>query len=111
MRLAKKFFIPLADSPEQEQRVYGAIKKHLGTLLGAEFSERRIRFLRWKHDGKNYTAEVGNVTSANEGLVIAILYEPKRKLYHVCTPTRGVAEGMSILAGGDFVIDCEDFDE
>jgi hypothetical protein len=106
-----KFHIPAADSPEQEARVYDSIKKHLGQELGAQFSDRRIRTLWWHHDGKEYTAEVGKTTSFNGEMVIAILYEQLRDLYHVCTPNRGVIRGGSILAGGHTVSVHEDFDK
>ncbi len=105
-----KFFIPGADSPESEQKVYEAIKLHLGEGLGANFSDRRIRILQWRHDGKRYEAEVGKITPFNNELVIAILYDPARKLYHVCTHNRGVARDTSILAGEWSVMGVIDFD-
>jgi hypothetical protein len=104
-----KFFIPGADSPEQEQRVYDSIKAHLGKELGATFSDQRIYSLRWKNDGRDYLAEVGKPTDFNGELVIAILLEQQRKMFHVCTPNRGVVRGMPILAGL-FVTDLDTFD-
>lgn len=105
-----KFYIPGAESPESEQSVYNAIKLHLKQGLSADFSERRIRKLRWWYDGNQYDAEVGKPTSFNGELVIAILYEPLRDLYHICTPNRGVFRDISILAGGSAVMDVIDFD-
>ena len=107
-----KFFIPAADSPEAAEQVYGAIKQFLSEHAGAKFSDRRICFLRWWHESKEYIAEVGKPTPFNGEIVVAILYEddPGRKLYHVCTGNRGVVRGMSILAGGDCVMDSTDFD-
>ena len=105
-----KFFIPAAKDAEQERSVYGGIKKFLGEELGAEISERKVRCLRWHHEGKSHEAEVGKETGFNRELVIAILYEPSRKLYHVCTPNRGVLRGMSIQAGEWSVTDSYDFD-
>lgn len=101
---AMKFFIPMADSPEEATRVYAGIKKFLGENLGATFSDRKVRVLEWRHDGVDYTAEVGKPTDFNGELVIAILDQPvpheaNRHLYHVCTPTRGVRGGISILVG------------
>jgi hypothetical protein len=101
-----KFFIPAADSSESEQRVYDAIKLH----LGVDFSERRIRLLKWLHNSNQYEAEVGKSTSFNKELVIAILYDSSRKLYYVCTPSRGVVQGDSILASETSVINVIDFD-
>jgi hypothetical protein len=105
-----KFFIPVAEDKEQEQRVYSAIKEFLGKELGAHFDDRRVRAVRYVHDGKEHYAEVGNRHAINGELVIAILYEPGRKLYHICTTNRGVVRGGSILVGEHSVIGVEDFD-
>jgi hypothetical protein len=105
-----KFFIPGANAAEQEQQVYSGIKTFLGKELGAQFSDRRVHILRWRHDGKEYEAEVGKTTNFNGEVVIAILYETQRDLYHVCTSNRGVVCNMSILAGGHSVKNCVDFD-
>lgn len=105
-----KFFIPAADSATSEQKMYEAIKLHLGEGLGAKFSERRIRILQWRHDGKQYEAEVGKITLFNNELVFAILYDPSRKLYHVCTQNRGVERDQSILAGEWSIKGVIDFD-
>ena len=102
-----KFFIPAADSAKSEKMVYEAIKLH----LGGEFSDRRIRILQWRHNGEQYEAEVGKVTSFNNEIVIAILYAPSQKLYHVCTPNRGVVRGISILAGEHSVFGMIEFDK
>lgn len=42
--------------------------------------------------------------------VYAILYEPGRRLFHVCSPTRGVFRGGSILVGENEVTGFQDFD-
>lgn len=105
-----KFFIPAAESPEKEQEVYNAIKEFLGKELGASFSDRRVRVLRWVHEGTEHEAEVGKATAFNGEVVVAILYEPARNLYHVCTLNRGVVRGTSILAGEPSVTGCVDFD-
>jgi len=104
------FFVPDAESSEQRDRVYAAIKDFLGKELGAVFSQRRLYSLRWSHNGIEYEARVGDVTAFNGELVIAILHEPARDLYHVCTPTRGVAGGGSILAGDKSVASVREFD-
>jgi hypothetical protein len=107
--LDEAFFIPAADSPEQAQKVYDSIKQHLGDGLGAAFSNRRVARLRWRHDGVEYEAVVGQKTSFNGEVVVAILYEDLRRLYHVCTPSRGVIRGGSILAGSHDVLGATDF--
>jgi hypothetical protein len=106
-----KFFIPYAKDKEQEQNVYDATRKFLSEELGAEFTDRKIFSLRYHHDGKSYYAEVGKEHGLNGEPVIAILYEDMRKLYHVCTPNRGVARGMSILVGSHEVEEVVDFDK
>jgi hypothetical protein len=108
-----KFFIPAAESAERADQVYAAIKTHVGEGMmgGTTFADRKVRFLRWQHDGNEHEAEVGKATSFNGELVIAILYEPARNLYHVCTPNRGVLRDISILAGGASVLEARDFTE
>lgn len=95
-----RLFVPMARSAEEAAAVYSAIKAHLRENLGARFSSRKVRSLRWSHEGSKHEAEVGKPTSFNGEIVIAILYEPKRNLYHVCTPNRGFLRDMSILIGG-----------
>jgi hypothetical protein len=94
----------------QEQHVYDGIKKFLSEELGAVFSDRQISSLTYVHEGKDYYAEVGKTHALNGERVIAILYEDARELYHVCTPNRGVARGISILVGLNDVRFARDFD-
>lgn len=98
-----QFFIPATNSIHERDEVYQAIKQHVGQGESERFSEKRIRFLKWAHDGKHYEAEVGTTTSFNGETVCAILHEPKRSLYHVCTPNRGVLRALPILASAPFV--------
>jgi hypothetical protein len=105
-----KFFVPAAKDKAQERQVYQAIKESLSNELGAVFDNRRVFRLRYVHEGKEYYAEVGKPHDLNGEPVVAILYEPGRSLYHVCTTNRGVAGGMSILVGGHSVRLSEDFD-
>jgi hypothetical protein len=105
-----KFFIPAADNPEMEASVYSSIRQHLTTELGADFNDRKIHSLDWHHNGEPQYAEVGKPTRINGELVVAILYEPGRRLYHVCTPNRGVVRGGSILAGETWQTSARDFE-
>ena len=105
-----KFFIPAAEDEKQKQSVYNAIKQFLGEELGAKFDDRKIFKLQYIHDGKQYYAEVGKIDQVNGEHIIAILHEPLRRLYHVCTKNRGVVRGMSILVGENEVISYEDFE-
>ncbi|RJR51416.1 MAG: hypothetical protein C4576_03690 [Desulfobacteraceae bacterium] len=106
-----RFFVPGARSPEEASAVYLAIKKHIRKGLKSHVSGRKVKSLKWRHEGKSHEAVVGKTTRFNNEPVIAILYEPKRDLYHVCTPTRGVLRGMSILAGRRSVSEVSDFEK
>jgi len=105
-----KFFIPTVKDKAKEDQVYMRIKKLLKNELGAFTSERRIFKLAHRYKGKEYIAEVGKIHPLNREPVIAIIYEGNRKIYYICTPTRGVIRGMPILCGGDHVISFEDFE-
>lgn len=105
-----KFFIPAAKDKAQEQNVYEGTRTFLSQELGATFTDRKVFSLRYRHEGKDYYAEVGKLHSLNGEHVIAILYEDLRSLYHVCTPNRGVLRGMSILVGQHEVKEAVDFD-
>ena len=105
-----KFFIHAAKDKEEEQSVYSAIKEFLGKELDARFDDRKVQKLHYVHDGKEYYTEVGQPHTLNGEPVIAILHEPGRNLYHVCTTNRGVVRGISILVGEHLVRSMEDFD-
>ena len=55
-------------------------------------------------------AEVGKPTTFNGETVVAILHEPERNLYHICTPNRGVIRDLSILASGPHITEISDFE-
>jgi len=105
-----KFFIPAADNEEQEKKVYQSIKGHITSGAPGTISERMIFSLNYMHDGTNYQAEVGKAEKPNGELVIAILYDETRDLYHVCTPNRGVVRGGPIMVGAHDVLSVTDFD-
>lgn len=105
-----KFFIPHAEDTNQGSRVYSGIKDFLGNGLNATFSDRKIFSLSYTHNGQKLYAEVGKIDPLEGEEVIAILYEPGRRLYHICTPNRGVIRGMSILAGESDVRSVVDFE-
>lgn len=91
-----KFFLPAADSPEQEERVLNAI----ADFTGFSIPSPRIYSLTFVHEGNIFTATVGERAPHNEaGPVIAILEQPKSRLFAVCTQDRGVIRGGPILVG------------
>lgn len=105
-----KFFLPAATTDEMRDSAYQQIRAHLAKELGAELSLRRIQWLAYKHNGKNFAAEVGKEESGGEGVVIAILFDQIRSLYLICTPERGVVRGAPILVGSHDVQGVTDFD-
>lgn len=106
-----KFFIPEAASEERALKIYSAIKENIIQQCGAKFSDRKIFKLHYKHDGKKYFSEIGSQEEPDGELVVAILFDDMRNVYHVCTPNRGVARGSSILVGEHEVLSVTDFVE
>ncbi len=105
-----KFFIPFAESEAEAQREYAALKHCAAGREVESLSERKIHSLRYRHNGRKYYARVGKVHAANQELVLAILYDPPRDLYLICTPTRGGWSGSPLLVGGPSVTTVADFD-
>jgi hypothetical protein len=110
LRKNMKFFIPAAASEVEAEGVYGAVKAHLAQERGANVSPRRIRSLQYVHNGKNYSAVVGEEESGGLGIVVTILFDVTRSLYLVCTPHRGVIRGSPILVGEHDVRAVTDFE-
>ncbi len=106
-----KFFIPAAKNEQNAELLYSSLKKRLSQTVGTDFDDRRIYQLNFSHEGKDYSAKVGETTDFNHELVIAILHSPGRDLYQVCTPNRGVERGISILVGGHAVAFSSDFEK
>ena len=106
-----KFFLPHAESKEQADQVYASIRSFLCEELGAIFDDRKIFRLTYRQQGTSCSMEVGHLYPLNEEPVIAILYEPGKNRYHVCTPTRGVIRGRSIPVEGHVVEAVVEFDE
>ena len=101
-----KFFIPAADNAEQSLRIEFSIREHLG-----QASDRRI-FRLWFRDNKSTVkAEVNKTCHINGERIELILYDDVRKLYSICTHSRGVAFGGPILVGEREVTEFLDFDE
>jgi hypothetical protein len=107
-----KFFIPVAKNKEvQQEEVYMQIRRHMAEGLRPKFDSRRVYKLRYTHDGKEHYAEVGMPHSQNGEPVIAIFHESGRRLYYICTPSRGVLGGeVPILVGEGNVLSWEDFE-
>ena len=104
------FFVPAADSPEEAERVYDAVRNFVAESMGGPLDPDRIFAIRYRHDGKNYLAEVGRPDPRIGQPVVAILKESNYPLYFVCTLDRGVARGEPILVGENEVTSRIDFD-
>jgi len=89
--------------------VYAWIRQNLATNMGAAFDDRRIWRVEWREDC-HQLAEVGEKSALNGEHVVAILYEPERKLYHICTPTQGVIAEPSLVVPAQYVIDVAEFE-
>ncbi len=105
-----KFFVPFAENKEQEANFYESIIEFVGrTMAVSKFDERKVRSLEFKKGHKNIKAEVGKYIELNSEIVIAILYDHCRKTYHICTPSRGVVRGESMIIQESTVIKVDDF--
>jgi len=71
---------------------------------------KKIFFIKINSNNQIIKVEVGKNTHINGEMVIAILYEPYRKIFLICTPSHGVVRGKSIMVPESIVIEIEDFD-
>ena len=104
------FFIPGAENPDQAEEIYSGIREFLTHESEARLTDRRVFSLDWIYEGRAHTAVVGQNTTFNGELVVAILYDEGGKLYHVCTQTGGVNVGQSLPVGEWAVKDVINFE-
>ena len=104
-----KFFLPHASSPEEAESVLSGICEFVGAAVPA----KRIHMLRFTHNGKEYSVEVGKPApgyyfhqAEGEEVIAIIPGEP----YKICTPNRGVLRGEPIMVGQHAVISAWHFD-
>jgi hypothetical protein len=105
-----KFFLPVAKDAAEAERVYEGIRKFHTEQMGASLSARRIYSLRGTHNGKRFTATVGQPFESLGEVVIAILLDETRQCYLICTPNRGVLRDMPYLSGNNEIDYDEDFE-
>jgi hypothetical protein len=105
-----KFFIPAAKDAAQAEEVYEGIRKFNSEQMGTTLSPRRIYYLSGVHDGKPFTATVGEMFERLREVVVAILLDTKRDVYFICTANRGVIRGEPYLSGAHEIRDSEDFE-
>lgn len=102
-----EFFVPHASTPEQAEEVWEATRKFAAETMEREIGIRRIFRLHYRHNGDELVAEVGKPEAlAGEPVLVILEADP----YLICTPNRGVARGMPILAGAGAVSRVVDFD-
>jgi hypothetical protein len=99
---SQKFFIPGASSEEEALRIYGRLKNRLAEMSGAKLAGDRIFRIVHRLGQATMTAEVGRPHPHAGQTVVAILFEPRRNRFHVCTPTPGVNPTIPVR--------CEDVD-
>lgn len=102
-----RFFIPGVSSSDEAERLYEATRKFAESTMGRPIAQRRILRIRYKHDGKDFEAEVGQPCPRIGETVMAILESDP---YLVCTMNRGVARGMPVLVGQNEVRHIDEFD-
>lgn len=105
-----KFYIPAAKDAAQAEEVYASIRKFNSEQMGATLSPRRIYRLSGVHNGKPFTATVGEPFESLRQVVVAILLDTSRDLFFICTADRGVIRGEPYLSGAHEIRGAEDFE-
>jgi hypothetical protein len=105
-----RFFIPEAKDAAEAERVYEGIRKFHTEEMGASLNARRIYSVHGTHNGKRFTATVGQPFERLREMVIAILLDDTRKCYLICTPNRGVLRDIPYLSGSNEIDYAEDFE-
>jgi hypothetical protein len=106
-----KFFIPSTDDPVVAEDVYKAIVKFHSEKMKATISPKRIYRIDFAHEGRPYTATVGETFLRLREVVVAILFDTRKKCFLICTPSRGVARDVPYLSGHEELRTIEYFDE
>jgi|SRR5437879_1411829 len=103
-----KFFVPHAKDEIQANQIYASSKKFCEDQTGWRVLPKKVRALRYRHDGSEYLAAVG-AQDYSEGEVLCIF--ESEVTFLICTANRGVFRGFPILVGRQEVSDIEHFDE
>jgi hypothetical protein len=103
-----KFFLPAAEDAKEAEETYEAIRTF--NSRDASLSDRRIYRVTGRHNGKNFTATVGQPFERLGETVIAILFDTTRNLYLICSPHRGVLQDIPYFSGGHEITSVEDFE-
>ncbi len=109
-----RFFIPFAEDATEAESIYSDIRRFVIQSSGCELSERRFHRLLIH---EKYSPEeqqeirVGMNCFHNDELVIAILWDHKRQVYLVCTPSRGISKERPIVFKKKMVLEADEFDQ
>jgi hypothetical protein len=79
--------------------------------MKATISPKRIYRLDFAHEGRPFTATVGEIFLRLREVVAAILFDTTKKCYLICTASRGVAHGEPYLSGHEELRNIEYFEE
>lgn len=103
----RHFFVPEAETTEEAEQFYLALRKIIAEREHDTLKDRRIQLLRFRdRDGRgNAYATYALVGEKYSGEVVWAIFEGStRGLYYVCTPNRGM-RGGPYLVRSDEVID------
>lgn len=106
-----KFFLPAAKDAAEAESAYEGIRKFNAEQMGATLSPRRIYSVSGVHDGKPFSATVGQTFERLGETVVAILLDTSRECYFICTPNRGVLRDGPYLSGTNEIRSVEYFEE
>jgi hypothetical protein len=108
-----RFFIPQIPDEAEAENLRNASKLFCEQETLFLISERRIQKLRYVHERKERTAQVGEV-HGRIGETVLLIFESSTlvgaKVYLVCSPNRGVLRGGPMLVGQEEVLEIVDFD-
>lgn len=95
--------------PEEAEKAWQACRAGVEQSAGGEdISDRRIYWLRWMREGKDYEATVGEEDPYDGFTVMAIVATESR--YWVCNLKRGFSKVPAPMIGLSQVRDFKDFD-
>jgi len=107
------FWIPHADDSKEAEEVYKATAKFVEEQRGPVKREPRIcRIVYYDGDkDETYDVSIGETVPRIGEPAIAIFESESLDVYHICTPTRAVAEGIPVMIGDRDVKRTEYFDK
>ncbi len=105
-----KFFVPVSD-PREADKAYRTIRLSVAKQMDVTISPRRIYKITGAHEGKPFSAAVGERFEPLDEIVAAILFDDKSKSYFICPLSRGVAKGRPYSTERGEIGSPEDFEE